>query len=263
MAKKKLTPAQIVAAIEASGGDLGSTGLSQKQILTAFLSSPNLIKQFQETAGEAVSPYQQFDPEYVYNPTEVPTSNSVVYKYLSMGPKYQSFVQDYWKDIAKDTSPAGINQTVTKVREGVPVLAKKYGLSEEEINDILQPMQDPKEIQSFQKAEASRQKKQFEAYNAQKVKLGVTNPETAKGDYLKKITGLSGLADIPDDASFVAGKEKDFLKLIKAKGVTDQRALNMYGKNFNTALLAGMKKSGKSAASLSLGALLKKNLGNL
>lgn len=261
MAKKKLTPAQIVAAIEASGGDLGSTGLSQKQILTAFLSSPNLIKQFQETAGEAVSPYQQFDPTHVYNPTEV--ANSVQYKYMTMGEKYQPFVKDYWAAIARDPSPAGVTQTLDAFRKNISAAPKQYGLSEEEINSILTPMQDPKEIESFRKAEATRQKAQFKAFNTQKVKLGLTNPETAKGDYLKKITGLSGLADIPDDASFVAGKEKDFLKLIKAKGVTDQRALNMYGKNFNTALLAGMKKSGKSAASLSLGALLKKNLGNL
>ncbi|CAB4171591.1 hypothetical protein UFOVP923_10 [uncultured Caudovirales phage] len=261
MAKKKLTPAQIVAAIQASGGDLGSTGLSQKQILTAFLSSPNLIQQFQKTAGEAVSPYQQFDPTHVYNPTEV--ANSVQYKYMTMGEKYQPFVKDYWAAIAKDTSPAGVTQTLDTTRKNLPAMAQKYGLSEEEINSILTPMQDPKEITAFSKAEASRQKKQFQAYNTQKVKLGVTNPETAKGDYLKKVTGIAGLGDIPDDASFVAGKEKEFLKLIKAKGVTDQRALNMYGKNFNTALLAGMKKSGKSAASLSLGGLLKKNIGNL
>jgi hypothetical protein len=50
---------------------------------------------------------------------------------------------------------------------------------------------------------------------------------------------------------------------MKSKGVTDQNALDFYGKNFNTSLLAGLKKSKKASSAISTRALLKKNLGNL
>jgi hypothetical protein len=247
--------------IEASGNDLASTGLSKKQILKAFLSSPSLLQKFQETAGEAVSPYQQFDPSHVYNPTEV--ANSVQYKYMSMGQKFQPFVQDYWKAIAKDTSPAGINKTLATTRERIPLMAKEYGLSEQEINDILTPMQDPKEISSFQKVEASRQKAQFKAFNEQKVKLGIKSKDTAGEDYLQKLTGLKGLSEVPNNEQFVEKKTQDFLKIIKEKGVTDPYATAEYEKLFKTGLTSGLKKSKKSAASFSKADLIKKNLGNL
>jgi hypothetical protein len=260
MAKKKLTPAQIVAVIQASGGDIGSTGLSQKQILSAFLSSPNLIKQFQETAGEAVSPYQQFDPTHVYNPTEV--ANSVQLKYMQMGAKYQPLVKDYWENIAKDTSPAGVALTKSTFRKNIAAAPQVYGLSEEEVNSILTPMEQDTEIESFRKTEATRQKSQFSAFNEQKKKLGIKSSDTAGEDYLKKITGLAGLGS-DDNADFVASKQKEYLKLMKSKGVTDQNALDFYGKNFNTSLLAGLKKSKKASSAISTRALLKKNLGNL
>ena len=260
MAKKKLTPAQIVAVIQASGGDIASTGLSQKQILSAFLSSPDLIKQFQDNAGKAVSPYQQFDPTHVYNPTEV--ANSVQYKYMTMGEKYQPLVKDYWSAIARDPSPAGVTQTIDAFRKNISAAPEQYNLSEQEINSILTPMQDPKEIESFRKAEASRQKKQFTAFNEQKIKLGINNPDTASDDYLKKTTGIAGLGS-SDNADFVADKQKEFLKLMKSKGVTDKNALDFYGKNFNTSLLAGLKKSKKASSAITTRALLKKNLGNL
>lgn len=259
--KKKLTPAQILQVIELNGNDLASTGLSKKQILSAFLSSPNLIQKFQETADTAVSPYQQFDPNHVYNPTEI--SNTVQYKYLTLGgAKAAPFVKDYWAKIAADPSTAGVTQTVDTFRKNISAAPEVYGLSEEEINAILQPMSDPDEIESFRKAEASRQKKQFTAYNQQKIKLGVTSSETAKGDYLKKITGLTGL-DSDDNADFVADKQKEYLKLMKSKGVADENALKFYGKNFNTSLLAGLKKSKKASSAITTRALLKKNIGNL
>jgi len=261
MAKKNLTPAQILAIIQASGGDIESTGLSKKQILSAFLSSPDLIGTFQKTAGEAVEPYKQFDPTKVYNETE--NTNAVEDKFMQMGTKYQPFVQKYWSVIANDSSPASVTKFKQDIIDKTPDLAKKYGLEEQEISDLANLMGEDKEISAFQRAQAKREKSQYAAFNTQKVKLGVNNPETATEDYLKKTTGLAGLGSIPDDDTFVANKQKEFLKIIKDKGVTDQRALNMYGKNFNTALLAGMKKSKKSAASLSVRDLLKQNLGNL
>ena len=260
MAKKNLTPAQILAIIQFSGGDLSKTGLSQNQILGAFLSSPDLIATFNKTASKAVSPYKQFDPTKVYNETE--NTNAVEDKFMQMGAKYQPFVQKYWSVIADDSSPAAVAQFKKDIIEKTPLLAQKYQLTEQEIGDLSLLMGEDKEIAGFQRAQAKREKSQYAAFNSNKVKLGINNPETATEDYLKKTTGVVGLGSIPDDNTFVANKQKEFLKIIKDKGVTDQRALNMYGKDFNTALLAGMKKSKKSAAALSVRDLLRQNLGN-
>lgn len=261
MAKKNLTPAQVLAIIQASGGDLSKTNLTKKQLLSAFLSSPDLIDTFKETAGKAVEPYKQFNPDEVYNETE--NTNAVEDKFMQMGPKYQPFVQKYWSVIAKDSSPAAVAQFKQDIMDRTPDLAKKYNLEEKEISDLATLMGEDKEISAFQRAQAKREKSQYAAFNTQKVKLGINSPETATEDYLKKTTGLAGLGSIPDKETFIANKQKEFLKIIKDKGVTDQRALNMYGKNFNAALVSGIKKSKKSIAGLSARDLLKQNLGNL
>ena len=254
--KKNLTPAQIMQLIQASGGDAGDAGLSKKQLLAALLSSPNMLPQMQAQAQQSVSPYAEYDPTFVYNPAE--EANPVVYKYMAMGPQFQDLVSDYWADIQKNPSPNARTEFIAKVQSDTAGLAKKYGLPEAEVLSITEKMADAGEVDAFTKAEQVRQKKQFAAFNAKKVKLGIRSPETATEDYLKATTGLTGLGEVPKNMNeLLTQKTAKFLASGKNKG-----------KDYNEAMLfnqiaAKVKKGKKSVAQLSAADLIKKNLTGL
>lgn len=257
---KNLTPAQILQLIQSSGGDLASIGLSKKQLLSALLSSPTLLTQIQSGAEQAVSPYKQFDPTFVYDPNA--EANPVQYKYMAMGEKYQPFVQDYWAEVARNPSPTGIQAHIAKTSAELPLLAKKYNIPQAELESITATMNDPKEVANFQKQEQARQKKQYTQFNAKKLKLGIGSPETATEDYLKKTTGLAGLGEIPTVEKYLAGKKEKYTAGLAGKGYNEAMVFNR-GEELVKQLAGKMKKSKKSVAQLTAADLIKKNLKGL
>jgi len=254
--KKNLTPAQIMQLIQASGGDAGGAGLSKKQLLASLLSSPNMLPQMQAEAKQSVSPYAEYDPTFVYDPKE--EANPVVYKYMAMGPQFEKLVSDYWADIQNNPSPLKRQEIIDKVTNDTVGLAKEYNIPEAELSSITALMTNPKEVDAFAKAEQARQKKQFAAFNAKKVKLGIRGAATATEDYLKATTGLSGLGEAPKNMNeLLTQKTAKFLASGKNKG-----------KDYNEAMLfnqiaAKVKKGKKSVAQLSAADLIKKNLTGL
>ena len=261
MAKKNLTTAQIIMLLNSSDGDIASTGLSKKQILKAFISSPDLVQKFQENATKAVTPYQQFDPSFVYN--EGQNSNATEDKYMAMGPKYQAFVQDYFKKISDDSSMDNVTKVAEAFRSNIGAAQKKYGLSEQELNNLIIPLTSEKELNSFRANKAAREKSQYVAFNQKKLDLGIKDPASATESYLEKVTGIKGLGKVTSNDQYVTDKTQDFLKIIKEKGVTDPYKTAEYEKMFKTALSQKLKKSKKTNAGFSKLDLLKKNIGNL
>lgn len=254
--KKNLTPAQIMQLIQTAGG-VGEAGLSKKQLLAAILSSPNLLTQMQAGAEQDVSPYAEYDPSYAYNPAEI--ANPVQMKYMQdYGPKYEKLISDYWSDIVKNPSIESRKETIDKFTMQKPELAKRYGISEEELDVVIPSLTSAESVDAFQKAEQARQKKQFAAFSKNKIKLGVRSPETATEDYLKKTTGLAGLGEAPKNMNqLLTQKTQQFLASGKNKG-----------KDYNEAMLfnqiaAKVKKGKKSVAQLSAADLIKKNLTGL
>ena len=261
MAKKNLTTAQIIMLLNSSGGDIASTGLSKKQILKAFISSPDLVKKFQDDANTATEKYQQFDPSFVYN--EGQNSNATEDKYLAMGPKYQAFVKDYFEKISDDSSTENAYKIAEGFRSKADIAEKKYGLTAAEMEALIIPLTSEKELNSFRANKAAREKSQYVAFNQKKLDLGLNNPETATENYLEKVTGIKGLGKISSNDQYLADKTQDFLKIIKERGVTDPYKTAEYEKIFKTALSQKLKKSKKTNAGFSKLDLLKKNIGNL
>lgn len=258
--KKNLTPAQIMQLIQATGGDAGDAGLSKKQLLAALLSSPSMLSQMQAEAKQSVSPYAEYDPSFVYNPAE--EANPVVYKYMAMGPQFEKLVSDYWSDIQKNPSPNAREAVRVEVMNNPAVYAKKYGIPEEEVLSITKLMTNPDEVSAFSKAEQARQKKQFAAFNAKKVKLGIRGADTATEDYLKATTGLAGLGEIPTEEAYLSARKKKFLASKTGKGYNEAMLYNQ-GEQLVKKLAAKMKKEKKSVAQLTAADLIKKNLTGL
>lgn len=255
--KKNLTPAQIMQLIQSAGG-AGEAGISKKQLLAALLSSPSLLTQMQAGAEQAVSPYAEYDPSYAYNPAEI--ANPVQMQSMQdYGPKYEKLISDYWSDIVKNPSIEARKETISRFTTQKPELAKRYGISEEELDVVIPDLVSDKTVDAFQKAEQARQKKQFAAFSKNKIKLGVRSPETATEDYLKATTGLAGLGEIPTEEEYLSARKKKFLASKTGKGYNEAMLYNQ-GEQLVKQLAGKMKKEKKSVAQLTAADLIKKNL---
>lgn len=247
MARKNLTPAQIVQIIQMSNGDIKATGLSTKQLIAGLLSSPDLLEQLQAGGAKAATPYAEYDPSYSYSNKDF--SNTVQFEYMNKYPQYKTFIKDYWKTI-NDTSGLEDESVTGEMVQRIPEYAQEYGVSEEGLSTILNEMKDTGEINRFRKAEAARQKKQYAAFDAKKTKLGITSPETAPEEYLKKTTGLAGLGGISGAAKLmVKAKADKYVQGLTSKGYNEAMSYNR-GQEFS-------KKLGRK---LTVADLIKKNL---
>jgi hypothetical protein len=219
-----LSSEQIIALLQASGGDLSvlskqpKKSLSKRAILSALVKSPELLASIQQKAHTGYDKYTKFDTSQIYDP--VNELNSVEAKYRSMGPKYGQFATKFWNDVRKLGATQGnVSAVLDKIDAEKNVLLPQFGLNEAEYNDLRDSF--TKDVSQFQQAEAAKNKAQYKAYIDQRSKLGI-QPQAdvnAANQYVYQQTGLRGLATMPTSLDqFVKRKSFRFRKALEKQG---------------------------------------------
>lgn len=255
MAKRNLKSSDIVAYL-LQGGDisqLSQFGVSQKSLIGAFLSSPELVNKYRTQAKTEAEPYASFNPSYEYDPAS--NINQVESKYYAMPEKYATFAKDFWDQVKAVGSNAvevsRINKDIDSKRDAY---AASAGMTTDEFNELFTSLK--KDVDNFQSAESAREKSQYSAFYKQRKELGITGEgQKATDEYLRASTGVAGLADLPTSVDeFVKQKSTKFLTGIKGK--FSGKAEREYKQMFEDAL---KKKVGKNYQKYTVTDLLKKN----
>lgn len=256
MAKRNFKSSDVVAYL-LQGGDisnLSDLGVSQKALMAAFLSSPELVNKYRTQAKTEVEPYASFNPSYEYDP--VSNINQVESKYYAMPEKYATFAKDFWDQVrAVGANPTEVGRIKKEVESKRDVYATSSGMTTDEFNELWNGL--TKDVENFQSAESAREKSQYSAFYKQRKKLGITGEgKQATDEYLRATTGVAGLADLPTSVDdFVKQKSSKFLSSIQGK--FSGKAEREYQQMFESAL---KKKVGKNYQKYSVKDLLKKNL---
>jgi hypothetical protein len=219
-----LTSEQILALLEASGGDLSvlskqpKKSLSKRAILSALIKSPETLAAITQKAHSGYDKYSKFDTGQIYDP--VNELNSVEAKYRSMGPKYGQFATKFWNDVRQLGATSGnVSAVLNKIDEQKNVLLPQYGLSEGEYTDLKD--QFTKDTNAFQTAEAARNKAQYKAFVDKRKTLGI-EPDAnvdAANQFVYQQTGLRGLASMPTSLDqFIKRKSFRFRKALEKSG---------------------------------------------
>ena len=255
MAKRNLTSSDIVAYL-LQGGDISSLsqlGVSQKGLIGAFLSSPELVSKYRKQAETESEPYASFNPTYEYDPAS--NINQVESKYYAMPEKYSKFAKDFWNRVkAVGANPTEVGRIKREIESKRDVYANSSGMTTDEFNELWNGL--TKDVENFQSAESAREKSQYSAFYKQRKKLGITGEgQKATDEYLRASTGVAGLADLPTSVDdFVKQKSTKFLAGIEGK--FSGKAEREYKQMFEDAL---KKKVGKNYQKYSVTDLLKKN----
>lgn len=219
-----LSSEQIIALLQASGGDLSvlskqpKKSLSKRAILSALIKSPETLASVTGKARSGYDKYTQYDPTQIYDP--VNEINSIEAKYRSMGPKYGKFATKFWNDVRQlGATQSNVSAVLEKIDSQKNVLLPQYGLSEAEYNDLYD--QFGKDVNAFQSAEAARNKAQYKAFVDKRKSLGI-EPDAninAANQYVYQQTGLRGLATMPTSLDqFVKRKSFRFRKALESAG---------------------------------------------
>ena len=179
--------------------ELTKGGLTQKQILAAIFSSPKNLKSIQDYVSGEVKPYETYDATKAY---DTDTPNQVRAKYEMYGPTYRTLVDDFFNTVDN----AGGNQTkvdafVNDLNSRMDEASAHYGIPKDELSTTLAGLQ-----KDTKKYVTQHQKNQFAAFQKQRKAKGISSGETAKQDYMKKLTGVGGLADVSTTLEDLAKK---------------------------------------------------------
>lgn len=241
------------------GGDisrLSDMGVSQRALMAAFLSSPELVNKYRTKAEEQVEPYASYDPTFGYNPET--NINEVESKYYAMPEKYASFAKNFWDKVkavgANSSEVARIKKDINSKKEQY---AQAAGLTNEEFNELYNSL--GKDVEGFQRAEARRDKSQYGAFIKQRGKLGITGEgDEATEQYLAGMTGVKGLSSMPTSVEdFVKQKSSQFVSSISKGKKLSKMAKKSYVSQFEKAL---KEQVGKDYKKFAVKDLLKKNL---
>ena len=241
-----------------SGGDistLSDLGVNQRQLMGAFLSSPELVQKYQSRAEEESAPYVAFDPSQEYDPAS--NINAVESKYYAMPEKYGKFAKFFWDKVkAVGANPTEVGRIKSQIEDSRETYAQQNGLTIDEFNELYSSLD--KDVDDFQKAEGSREKAQYKAFLSARKERGISgqDPKAVQAEYLSGITGIKGLGGMPASVDdFVKEKSGAFLSGIKSKFSGKQQEL--YRQQFETAL---KKQVGKNYKKYVVRDLIKKNL---
>lgn len=257
MATSRFSSKDIVQYLMA-GGDisvLSDLNVSQRQLMAAFLSSPELVQKFRTKAQEESSPYVAYDPTQTYNPAT--NINTVESKYYAMPEKYGKFAKFFWdkvKNVGANATEVG--RIKKNIEDNRDEFAAQNGMTRDEFDELYSNLTD--DVENFQIEEAKREKSQYSAFQKARQAKGIksTDPKAAQGEYLAGLTGVRGLESMPASLDeFVQQKSTEFLSAIKGKFSGTQT--DMYRKQFESEL---KKQAGKNYKNYVVADLIKKNL---
>lgn len=257
MATRRFSSQDIVKYLLAGGSiaDLQDLNVSQRQLMGAFLSSPELVEKYKTRAVEESAAYASFDPSQEYDPTK--NFNLVESKYYAMPEKYGKFAKFFWDKVkAVGANPTEVGRIKKNIEDNRDAFAEQNGLTIDEFNELYSSLD--KDVDDFQTAEATREKNQYVAFQKKRKESGIqsTDPKAVQAEYMAGITGVKGLMSMPaslDD--FVKEKSGVFLSSIKGKFSGKQQ--ESYRQQFETAL---KKQVGKNYKKYVVQDLVKKNL---
>lgn len=252
---RNLKPSEIVAYL-LRGGDisnLSDLGVTQKNLMAAFLSSPELVSKYRTQAETQAEPYGEYDPTYEYDPEK--NINEVETKYYAMPDKYATFAKTFWDKVkAVGSNPTEVARIKKDIEAKKDAYAQAGGMTTDEFNELYSSL--GKDVENFQLAEAKRDKSQYGAFMKSRKNLGIGEGDDATEAYLAGMTGVKGLSSLPTSVEdFVKQKSSKFVAGIKGK--VSGKAERDYVKQFEDAL---KKKVGKNYTKYAVNDLLKKNL---
>lgn len=260
MSTKRFKQSDIVAYL-LNGGDittLSDLGVSQKNLMAAFISSPELVNKFRKQADEEYQPYASFQSGYSYDPaTDI---NEVESKYYAMPEKYGAFAKNFWDKVKSvGANPTEVARIKKQYDDNRDIYKQQSGMTDDEFDELFTSLK--KDVENFQLAESKREKKQYGAYIKQRKKLGITEEgEAAKDQYLGAKTGVLGLTEMPTSYEDFAGQKSDkFIQaLAKSRGAKfSPKAKKRYQAQFEAEL---KKQTGGDYQKFVVQDLLKKNL---
>jgi hypothetical protein len=217
-----LSDDQIAEIIRMSDGNvemLTDIGITTPRIVRALVNKPEVLGYLQKSAKRQVTGYGKFYKDKVYDPAF--EFNDTEAKYRNMRGGIAKFASDFWGQVRRQgsdpTTFATIRDTYDKNKDAV---LGQFNMTSDEYDDVINSLDS--DLDSFQRTEVQRQKKQMAAYTAKRKALGITSRETAAGDYLAKKTGIVGLGDAPTSVeAFASSKVKGFTDYAKKQGLKD------------------------------------------
>jgi hypothetical protein len=217
-----LSDDQIAEIIRLSGGNvdmLTDIGITTPRIVRALVNKPEVLGYLQKSAKREVTGYGRFYKDKVYDPAF--EFNDTEAKYRNMRGGIAKFASDFWGEVKRQGSDLttfnSIKDTYDNNKDAV---LGQFNITSDEYDDVIASMD--ADLESFQKTEVQRQKKQMAAYTEKRKAMGITSRETAASDYLTKKTGIVGLADVPTSVeSFAQSKVSGFTDYAKKQGLKD------------------------------------------
>lgn len=253
--KKKMTSQDLLKLLQ-SGAGYGE-GSDPRLLLATLLSSPQALAGLRSRAAEDVSPYMQFNPKQVYDPSSA--FNDVLVEYQTLRPAMAPAAKEYFleyqaqgaNDDAIDKADAFIDQKYADLDEGQRAQLKT------------QLRQD---APRFAKAEAAKAKRQMSAFYQLRKKQGLTGAPGAGdvGSFLEAQTGLKGLGSLPATYEEAAKQRSgEFAEKIKKRGGRSEESIARMVAQFEKQFATKAKKSKKSPVSFASKDVLKKLIGGL
>lgn len=180
---------QIAALLGAGGTDLGKTP-DWRKTLKAILKNPSILSTLQASATAATQPLAQYssDQNYVGEKDYSKLINTVKQRWEMQGTKYKDFIDAYSAKLAETGGGAGMTKFNNEFESNLNGVAQSYGLDAGELSDLKKMMD--KESKSFLNEQGRIERENYKAYSALKAKQGTA------GDYMKKVTGVSGLENV-------------------------------------------------------------------
>jgi hypothetical protein len=252
-----LSDDQIAEIIRMSDGNidmLTDIGITTPRIVRALVNKPEVLGYLQKSAKRQVAGYGKFYKDKVYDPAF--EFNDTEAKYRNMRGGIAKFATDFWGQVRRQgsdaTTFATIRDTYDKNKDAV---LGQFNISSDEYDDVMASLDS--DLDSFQRTEVQRQKKQMAAYTTKRKALGITSRETAAGDYLAKKTGIVGLTDAPTSLdAFAKSKVSGFADYAKKQGLKDTEIAALVPKLQDTI----KKKVGKNYKNYALSDLIKRQV---
>lgn len=218
-ASKKMTSQDLLKLLQ--GGASYGEGADPRVLLATLLKNPSALQALRQRAEEEVSPYMQFDPTQVYDPST--NVNDVLFEYVSTRPQIAPIAKRYFEEYEAAGGNQGAINAANQFLQSQ--LSDVDEITRENIRAQLE-----KDAPRYLTAESSRAKKQMSAFYQQRKKAGLTGTpgKSDIGAYLESQTGLTGLGSLPTSIEEVAKQRgAQFGEKLKGRGKSQQAIAEM------------------------------------